>query len=61
MVGAVVEQVYSSMHLQVPSVKNTRNMSPETLNCTSKCTKNAFVGRAAPGPAGEHAALPQTL
>jgi len=34
-------------------------MSPETLYCTSKCTKSAFDGRAVPGFAGEYAALPQ--
>jgi len=40
----VVEQVFSST-FKFRLLKNTRNMSPETLYCTSKCTKNAFGGR----------------
>ena len=49
MVGAVVEQVYSST---IPSVKNTRNMSHETLYCTSKCTKMCLVAGLHPDSLG---------
>jgi len=34
-------------------------MSPETLYFTSKCTKNAFGGRAPPEPAGGAFIAPQ--
>jgi len=37
-VGAVVEQVYSST-FKFSVLKNTRNMSPETLHFTCKYTK----------------------
>jgi len=49
-VGAVVEQVYNST-FKFRLLQNTKNMSPEMFYFTSKCTKNAFGGRAAPWPA----------
>jgi len=60
-VGADVEQVYSST-FKFCLLKNTRNLSPETLHFASKCTKNAFGGQALPGPAwGAYSAPPDLL
>ena len=59
MVGAVVEQVYSST-FKFRLLKKSRNMSPGTLYFTAKRTQMRLVAGLCPYPLGELVALPQS-